>query len=183
MTKNEVINELRSGKKLEDLFEFTDGQECLIYKADEFEVSDNVIYIPDIFLNEIAIDRVLTNDEIQDVRQEMYTGNDFLEECNNKEDAARLLFSWCDWQHPTIHDIEQELNENGNVLYQMNNYSDVIKITGVIIKHGKNDYGLWEGFNLSEEDENIIQQILIKYDTEGYSVRGTREEIAREMEV
>ena len=65
----------------------------------------------------------------------------------------------------------------------MNNDSDIIKITGIIIKHGKNDYGLWEGFNLSEEDQNTIQQILMKYDTEGYSVRGTREEIAREMEV
>ena len=118
MTKNEVIKELQAGKTLEDLFEFTDGQECLIYKADEFEVSDNVIYIPDIFLNEIVTDRVLTEEEIEDLYDHLITGNDFLEECNNKEDAARLLFSWCDWQHPTVHDIKQELNENGNVLYQ-----------------------------------------------------------------
>ena len=96
MTKNEVIKELRSGKKLEDLFKFTDGQECLIYKANEFEVSDNVIYIPDIFLNGIVTDRVLTEEEINEAVSHMCTGNDFLEECNNKKDAARMLFSWCD---------------------------------------------------------------------------------------
>ena len=118
MTKNEAIEELQSGKKLEDLFEFTDGQECLIYKADKFEVSDNVIYIPDIFLNQIVIDRILTNDEIQDVSKEMFTGNDFLEECNEKEDVARLLFDFVDWQHLNIADLAEELDDYGNLIYQ-----------------------------------------------------------------
>lgn len=55
-------------------------------------------------------------------------------------------------------------------------------IAGIIYKHGENDYDLWEGFVLSEEDENAIQAILSKYETEGGSVRGTRKEIAKEME-
>ena len=55
------------------------------------------------------------------------------------------------------------------------------KIYGIIYEHGDDAYGLWEGFNLSEEDSNAIQQILSKYDTEGCSVRGTRKEIAAEM--
>ena len=55
-------------------------------------------------------------------------------------------------------------------------------IIGIIFEHGKDDYGLWEGFVLSEEDENAIWQILQKYDTEGCSLRGTRKEIAKEME-
>ncbi|MBR1744069.1 MAG: hypothetical protein IJ733_19845 [Lachnospiraceae bacterium] len=56
----------------------------------------------------------------------------------------------------------------------------MIKICGIIFEHGLDDYGLWEGFALSDTDEEIIQAILAKYDTEGYSVRGSREEIANE---
>ena len=56
------------------------------------------------------------------------------------------------------------------------------RISGIIFKHGVDDYDLWEGFVLSEEDENAIWQILQKYETEGGSVRGTRKEIAKEME-
>ena len=55
------------------------------------------------------------------------------------------------------------------------------RISGIIFEHGKDDYGLWEGFVLSEEDEAVIWQILQKYDTEGCSVRGTRKEIAEEI--
>lgn len=55
------------------------------------------------------------------------------------------------------------------------------RISGIIFEHGKDDYGLWEGFNLLEEDEIAIWQILQKYDTEGCSVRGTRKEIAKEI--
>lgn len=58
---------------------------------------------------------------------------------------------------------------------------DKITISGIIFEHGADDYGLWEGFVLSEEDENAIWKILQKYDTEGCSVRGTRKEIADEM--
>ena len=56
-----------------------------------------------------------------------------------------------------------------------------IRISGIIFEHGADDYGLWEGFVLSKEDENAIWEILQKYDTEGCSVRGTRKEIADEM--
>ena len=55
------------------------------------------------------------------------------------------------------------------------------RISGIIFEHGKDDFGLWEGFVLSEEDKNTIQNILSKYDTEGYSIRGTRKEIAEEI--
>lgn len=55
------------------------------------------------------------------------------------------------------------------------------KIHGIIYEHGEDDYGLWEGFNLSKEDADTIQQILSKYDTDGCSVRGTRKEIAAEI--
>ena len=58
---------------------------------------------------------------------------------------------------------------------------DRIMISGIIFEHGKNDYGLWEGFYLSEDEERIIMEILMRHDTEGYSIRGTRKEIAQEF--
>lgn len=59
--------------------------------------------------------------------------------------------------------------------------TETTTISGIILQHGADDYGLWEGFVLSEEDENAIWKILQKYDTEGCSVRGTRKEISDEM--
>lgn len=115
MTEYEVKQELRNGKMLEDLFTFTEGQDCEIYKADNIEFTDDVIYIPDLTLNEIVTDRVLTEEEIEDLP--LYSGNDFLEECNGNKLTARFLFSWVDWQHPNIQDIEEELDENGNVIF------------------------------------------------------------------
>lgn len=58
---------------------------------------------------------------------------------------------------------------------------DKIKINGIIFEHGKDDYGLWEGFNLTEDEENQIMEILMNHDTEGCSIRGTRKEIAEEI--
>ena len=56
-------------------------------------------------------------------------------------------------------------------------------ITGIIFRHEENDFELWEGFNLTEEEETEIWNILMRHNTEGYSIRGTRKEIANELEV
>lgn len=55
------------------------------------------------------------------------------------------------------------------------------RIIGIVMEHGDNDFGYWEGFYLTEEEENVVWNILNKYDTEGYSLRGTRKEIAEEI--
>lgn len=39
----------------------------------------------------------------------------------------------------------------------------------------------WHDFNISEEDENKIWEILSKYDTSGISVSGTKEDIVNEI--
>ena len=57
----------------------------------------------------------------------------------------------------------------------------MIKISGIVFEHGDNDYGYWEGFHLTEDEENTIQEILSKHDTEGCSIRGSREDIANEI--
>jgi hypothetical protein len=52
-----------------------------------------------------------------------------------------------------------------------------IRIAGILWQHGDDDYALWEGFNLTEAEEEIIANILFKHDTEGCSVRGTYNQI------
>lgn len=55
------------------------------------------------------------------------------------------------------------------------------RIAGIVIEHGKDDFDYWEGFSLTEAEENAIWDILRKHDTEGCSIRGTRKEIAKEI--
>lgn len=58
---------------------------------------------------------------------------------------------------------------------------DKISINGILFKHGEDDYGLFADFSLTEEEQDTICQILMKHDTEGFSVRGTLKEIAKEL--
>mgnify|MGYP004509049553 FL=1 len=55
------------------------------------------------------------------------------------------------------------------------------KISGIVIEHGNNDFSYWEGFSLTQDEEDAIWNILDKHDTEGCSVRGTRKEIVEEI--
>ena len=55
------------------------------------------------------------------------------------------------------------------------------RICGILFEHGNDDFGFWQGFCLTEEEENAIWKILSKHDTEGCSIRGTRREIAEEL--
>ena len=57
---------------------------------------------------------------------------------------------------------------------------DEVRIAGVLWQHGDDDYALWEGFNLTKEEEGIIAGILFKHDTEGFSVRGDYQSIIKE---
>lgn len=55
------------------------------------------------------------------------------------------------------------------------------EIIGIVMCHGENDYGYWGGFSLTEEEEEQIYEILMRHDTEGCSIRGTRNDIANEI--
>ena len=90
-TKAELKAKLEAGAFLVDLFDFTYGQECLIYKSNKFE-SDNIIYIPDVDLNDIDTESVLEDEEIEKVLHCCYTGTDFVKECSNHVDLAKELF-------------------------------------------------------------------------------------------
>lgn len=58
---------------------------------------------------------------------------------------------------------------------------DKVKISGIVFEHGNDDFAFWEGFSLTEEEENQIVEILMKHDTEGYSIKGTRKDIVNEI--
>ena len=119
MTKQELREKLMSGQILDELFHFTRGQECLIFKADKFCAGDEIIYIPDIDLNEIPVDTNLSVDnsmmdelnrgwgpmtaqeQINLALSFCYTGDDFVDECGGDVEKAERLFWYCDWQHPS----------------------------------------------------------------------------------
>ena len=104
MTRKEVRERIWERGCLSDMFEFTDGQDCIIYKGD-WNPGDEIIYIPDMYLNEIHINRPLINssteNEINEVINNYYTGKDFMELCYNDEELAKYLFYYVDWQHPS----------------------------------------------------------------------------------
>ena len=104
MTKNELKMKLEACAFLIDLFDFTHGQESLIYKGN-FETSDQIIYIPDVDLNEIDTESVLEDEEVENVLNHCYTGNDFVDECNGHQELAKELFGFVDWQNPNVQDL------------------------------------------------------------------------------
>lgn len=58
---------------------------------------------------------------------------------------------------------------------------DRIRIAGIMMEHGNDDFSYWDGFYLTEEEENAIWEILSKHDTEGCSVRGTLEDVIEDI--
>ena len=58
---------------------------------------------------------------------------------------------------------------------------DRIRIAGIMMEHGNNDFSYWGGFYLTEEEENAIMEILSKHDTEGCSVRGTFDDVLEDL--
>lgn len=101
MTKWELRAELCAGKSMDDLFRFSCGQECFIFKSTCFVADDHICYIPDTDLNNIPIDVVMKYEDIDEVISMCYTGNDFVKECDGNVEMAERLFWYVDWQHPS----------------------------------------------------------------------------------
>lgn len=115
MTKDELRKALEEGKQLDELFDFTDGQECQIFKAKcvaNFAGNHDIVYIPDTDLNEIDTDSVLASmPEIEYVLTFCFTGHDFFDICDCDEKTARRVFDACDWQCPDTEYDEQQWEE------------------------------------------------------------------------
>ena len=114
MTKEELRRCLLSGELMEDLFAYRAGQDCDIFKADQFAPGDEIIYIPDIYLNDVVTMHPVTDPEdIEEIVDQCYTGNDFIDECDGNAEMAERLFRFCDWQHPSsaMEDMEYDDEE------------------------------------------------------------------------
>lgn len=55
------------------------------------------------------------------------------------------------------------------------------EIIGIMFSHSDGTVGYWNGFTLSEKEQNAIWKILSKHDTEGCSVRGSLEDVKGEI--
>ena len=102
LTKQALKLQLQQGHTLNDLLAFGPGQDCEIFKADKFYPGDVVIYVPDVSLNQIPLDRPIKDqEELDEVLSQCYTGRDFIDECGGDAEKAKRLFYYCDWQHPS----------------------------------------------------------------------------------
>ena len=119
MTKEECRRGLMSGKTMDDMFQFRPGQDCLIFKADRFEPGEEILYIPDIDLNDLYVDRPrMSDDDISDAVSCCYTGDDFIEACEGNVRMAEELFGWVDWEHPSSALPDLELSYKEELEYQ-----------------------------------------------------------------
>lgn len=100
MTKAELKAALQSGSCLVNLLEFRSYQEYKIFKASRFVAGDEILYIPDLQLYEIHIDRPITDPEkLEELLSQCCTGDDFLKKCCGDTELAIELFLYCDWQY------------------------------------------------------------------------------------
>lgn len=54
-------------------------------------------------------------------------------------------------------------------------------IKAIIFNDGNENYSSWSNFNISKEDEEKIMEILSKYETDGDSVSGSKQEVLDEL--
>lgn len=114
MTRDELKRQLLDGVILENALNLVCGQECLIYKS-KFCAGDTIVYIPDVFLNELVYYRPTEDSsEVDEIIGCCYTGDDFIELCFGDVEKAEELFCYCDWQHPSsalaeLEDDDEEL--------------------------------------------------------------------------
>lgn len=169
MTKDELRKALEEGKQLDELFEFTDGQECQIFKAKcvaHFAGNHEIVYIPDTDLNEIDTDRVLASmPEIECVLMFCFTGHDFFEICGCNEKMARRVFDACDWQCPdTEYDEQQREEEEDPETQEAKTLRTVIEAMDGFVEHGKltppNDPA-WENMRREEKRLDAARLVMV----------------------
>lgn len=120
MTKEYLRKELECGKALKDIFSFTDGQDSTIYKGKfDLENAENIIYIPDVFLNDIDIEAdFMTEREIKNVLENCYSTEDFMVEAQGHVNLAESLFDYVDWQHPDLYDLLEGYDDEQDVFLE-----------------------------------------------------------------
>lgn len=135
MTKKELREALENGGIMDDLFQFREGQECEIYKAPEFKAGSEILYIPDIDLNMIQTGKAsVCEEELSNIIDCCYTGDDFIDECDGNTELAERLFNYCDWQHPSsaLSELDDEQNDERGAVKARELSGDVYRIKTTI---------------------------------------------------
>lgn len=118
ITKKALRERLLAGESLDRIMNFRRGQECFIFKADTFCAGQDILYIPDVDLNEIPVSEDMSADieGVMDILGCCYTGDDFVRECDGDVELAERLFDYCDWQHPSsaLPEVREEEDSEGN---------------------------------------------------------------------
>ena len=152
MTKSEFRRKLLEGYPLTALVMFSPGQECTIFKADKFSTGDDVIYIPDIELNEIPVDLNLSKEnsmsdatkgkwgsmtgaeQVIAILSYCYTGKEIVDLCDGDEALAYRLFCYCDWQHPSSAFPEVDYDDDDDKAWAKEVYETAKKEGRVYVK-------------------------------------------------
>ena len=144
MTKEDLRKAFHQGFALADVLDLVPGQDCMIFKAEKFSADDQVIYIPDIDLNEIPYsvdlsednslrdasngkwESMTANEQIDLVLSYCYTGDDFVDLCEDDEALAYRLFCYCDWQHPSSALPECEYDDEEDKKWAEETYASLV---------------------------------------------------------
>lgn len=176
MKREELRERIYKGECLSDMFNFIWGQDCTIYKG-EWNPDDEIIYIPDIDLYGICINRslitILTKDEIDEmINSCFYTGKDFMELCDNNEELAKELFDYVDWQSPSgaynevkeAYEDRQEEKEIEKVIDNIKSYLLNCNYNNNIERKIYHDlFSLYEKYNsciVSDSVDNLAKELI-----------------------
>lgn len=97
-TKKQILSQLMEGEFLGHLFRMSTHGDEVYYKGEwpvhSYEY-DQIVYIPDVIVNEIPVYRSARPDEYEWIKNNLYTANDFLTRYahNNPIHAAAMLQS------------------------------------------------------------------------------------------
>lgn len=130
MTKAELLEGLRKGIALEDLLPLRPGQDCTIYKAEQFSTGEEVIYIPDVELNNITTSKSPYEEDAEYTVNHSYSGEDFVTLCDGDEALAYRLWCYCDWQHPSSALPECEYDDEEDKKWAEETYASLVSTKG-----------------------------------------------------
>lgn len=88
MYEVDIIETYRRGVNTATIYKSNDLKDCEEF-AEKWNDVTNKLYegkcIPDIWLNELNVDSKATEEDIEDIIHNCYTGKDFMEECHDME--------------------------------------------------------------------------------------------------
>lgn len=126
MTKAELLEGLRNGSALKELLQLSPGQDCTIYKAEKFSIGDEVIYIPDMELNNITTGKSMYEEDAEYTVNRCYSGEDFVDLCDGDDALAYRLWCYCDWQHPSSALPECEYDDEEDKKFAEETYASFV---------------------------------------------------------